>query len=180
MRTLLVASSVLAVFSASAQNSDYIDAIINVDEAAMIRAVNAQGASLTDLTFNIAAPSVVGAPFDQVASQTMYLQYTSVKGAAPDDQRQLTVDVVGGDFPAGVSLSLAASAAGTGSTGSGHEITLDNSQTSGILLSGLGSAYSGTSSGQGIPVTYVLNYATENLDASTAGMVSLQFTISNI
>ena len=41
-------------------------------------------------------------------------------------------------------------------------------------------AYSGTSAGQGIPVTYVLNYATENLDASTAGVVSLQFTISNI
>jgi hypothetical protein len=47
-------------------------------------------------------------------------------------------------------------------------------------VSGLGSAYSGTAAGQGIPVAYVLNYATENLDASTAGMVSLQFTISNI
>ena len=79
-----------------------------------------------------------------------------------------------------MSLSLAASAAGTGTTGLGHEITLDNSQQSAVLLSGLGSAYSGTSAGQGIPVTYVLNYATENLDASTAGIVSLQFTISNI
>jgi hypothetical protein len=180
MRTLLLASSVLAAFSVSAQNVDFIDATINVDEAAMIRAVNAQGASLTDLTFNIIAPSVVGAPFDQVASQTMYLQYTSVKGAAPDDQRQVSVDVIGGDFPAGVSLSLAANAAGTGTTGQGLEVTLDNTQTSAVLLSGLGSAYSGTAAGQGIPVTYVLNYATEDLDASTSGIVSLQFTISNI
>jgi hypothetical protein len=180
MRTLLLASSVLVAFSATAQNADFVDAIINVDEAAMIRAVNAQGANLTDMTFNIIAPSAVGAPFDQVASQTMYLQYTSVKGAAPDDQRQVSVDVIGGDFPAGVSLSLAASAAGTGTKGLGHEITLDNSLQSAVLLSGLGSAYSGTSAGQGIPVTYVLNYATENLDASTSGMVSLQFTISNM
>jgi uncharacterized protein YceK len=59
-------------------------------------------------------------------------------------------------------------------------VRLTNSLTSAVLLSGLGSAYSGTSAGQGIPVTYVLNYATENLDASTAGVVSLQFTISNI
>jgi hypothetical protein len=180
MRTLLVASSMLAALTLSAQNADYVDAIINVDEAAMIRAVNAQGSSLTDMTFNIVAPTVVGAPFAQVASQTMYLQYTSVKGAAPDDQRQISVDVIGGDFPAGVSLSLAANAAGTGTTGLGHEVTLDNSQQSAVLVSGLGSAYSGTAAGQGIPVAYVLNYATENLDASTAGMVSLQFTISNI
>lgn len=180
MRTLLVASSMLAAFTLTAQNADYVDAIINVDEAAMIRAVNAQGSSLTDMTFNIVAPTVVGAPFAQVASQTMYLQYTSVKGAAPDDQRQISVDVIGGDFPAGVSLSLAANAAGTGTTGLGHEVTLDNSQQSAVLLSGIGSAYSGTAAGQGIPVAYVLNYATENLDASTAGMVSLQFTISNI
>ncbi|MFM6998628.1 MAG: hypothetical protein ACKOX0_05300 [Bacteroidota bacterium] len=180
MRTLFFASSLLVALSASAQSADYVDAIINVDEAAMIRAVNAQGLSLTDLTFNIAAPGVVGAPFAQVPSQTMYLQYTSVKGAAPDDQRQISVDVIGGDFPAGVSLSLAANPAGTGSTGLGQEVTLTNSLTSAVLLSGLGSAYSGTSAGQGIPVTYVLNYATENLDASTAGVVSLQFTISNI
>lgn len=180
MRTLFLAGSVLVAFSASAQNSDYVDAFINVDEAAMIRAVNAQGQSLTDLTFNLTAPGQAGAPFDQVASQTMYLQYTSVKGAAPDDQRQVSVDVIGGDFPAGISLSLAANPAGTGTTGSGHEVTLDNSQQSAVLLTGLGSAYSGTSAGQGIPVTYVLNYATENLDASTSGMVSLQFTISNI
>jgi len=104
MRTLIFASSVLVAFSVSAQNADYVDAIINVDEAAMIRAVNAQGSSLTDLTFNIVAPGTVGAPFAQVASQTMYLQYTTVKGAAPDDQRQISVDVIGGDFPAGVSL----------------------------------------------------------------------------
>jgi len=180
MRTLIFASSVLVAFSVSAQNADYVDAIINVDEAAMIRAVNAQGSSLTDLTFNIVAPGTVGAPFAQVASQTMYLQYTTVKGAAPDDQRQISVDVIGGDFPAGVSLSLAAAAAGTGTTGVGQEVTLTNSQTSAVLLSGLGSAYSGTHAGQGIPVTYVLNYATENLDAATDGVVSLQYTISNI
>ncbi|MGA1397985.1 MAG: hypothetical protein ACO31K_04970, partial [Schleiferiaceae bacterium] len=67
MRTLFLAGSVLVAFSASAQNSDYVDAFINVDEAAMIRAVNAQGQSLTDLTFNLTAPGQAGAPFDQVA-----------------------------------------------------------------------------------------------------------------
>lgn len=180
MRTLLAASSMLAAFTLSAQNADYVDAIINVDEAAMIRAVNAQGANLTDMTFNLQAPMYVGAPFDQVASQTMYLQYTSVKGAAPDDQRQVTVDVIGGNFPSGISLSLTATEAGIGTVGQGHSIILDNNQTSATLLSGLGSAYSGTAAGDGIPVDYVLNYSTENLDASTSGVVSLQFTISNI
>jgi hypothetical protein len=109
----------------------------------------------------------------------MYLQYTSVKSAAPDDQRALSVDVVGGDFPAGVSLSLAANPAGTGSKGVGHEVVLSNSQQSGVLVTGIGSAYSGTGAGQGIPILHTVNFATENLDASTAGVVSLQYTISN-
>jgi hypothetical protein len=109
----------------------------------------------------------------------MFLQYTSVKTAAPDDQRQISVDVVGGDFPAGVSLALTAQSAGTGSIGSGNEVELNNNTTSGTLVSAIGSAYSGTAAGQGIPITYALNFTTEALDASTAGMVSLQFTLSN-
>lgn len=179
MRTFFVFGSLALAFAATAQNSDFVDANINVDEAAMVRAVTAQGSNLTDLNFHIAAPNQAGLPFPSIPSQTMFLQYTSVKGAAPDDQRKLSVDVVGGDFPAGVTLSLAANAAGTGTTGSGHEVVLDNNQQTGILLTGIGSAYSGTGAGQGIPIVYVLNYATENLDAATSGMVALQFTLSN-
>jgi hypothetical protein len=145
----------------------------------MVRAVNAQAANLTDLTFNIVSPNMPGAPYPAVASQTMFLQYTSVKTAAPDDQRQISVDVVGGDFPSGVSLALTAQSAGTGSIGSGNEVELNNNTTSGTLVSAIGSAYSGTAAGQGIPITYALNFTTEALDASTAGMVSLQFTLSN-
>lgn len=179
MRTIFLMSSLLLGLSISAQNVDFVDANFYIDESAMVRAVNAQAANLTDLTFHIVSPNMPGAPYPAVASQTMFLQYTSVKTAAPDDQRQITVDVVGGDFPAGVSMSLNAQSAGTGSIGSGNEVELNNNTTSGTLVSAIGSAYSGTAAGQGIPITYALNFATEALDASTAGMVSLQFTLSN-
>ena len=179
MRTIFLTSSLLLGLSLSAQNVDFVDANFYIDESAMVRAVNAQAANLTDLTFHIVSPNMHGAPYPAVTSQTMFLQYTSVKTAAPDDQRQITVDVVGGDFPAGVSMSLNAQSAGTGSIGSGNEVDLNNNTTSGTLVSAIGSAYSGTGAGQGIPITYALNFATEALDASTAGMVSLQFTLSN-
>ncbi len=179
MRTLIFTGSLMATLAASAQSADFVDAIFEIDEAAMIRAVNAQGGNLTDMTFQITAPGQAGAAFPGVASQVMYLQYTSVKSATPDDQRTLSVDVVGGDFPAGVSLSLAANPAGTGSTGAGHEVVLSNTQQTGVLVSGIGSAYSGTSAGQGIPIVCLVNFTTENLDASTAGVVSLQYTLSN-
>lgn len=179
MRTIFLTSSLLLGLSVSAQNVDFVDANFYIDESAMVRAVNAQAASLTDLTFHIVSPNMPGAPYPAVASQTMFLQYTSVKTAAPDDQRQITVDVVGGDFPAGVSLALTTQSAGNGSIGAGNEVELNSSTQSGILVSAIGSAYSGTAAGQGIPVTYALNFTTEALDASTAGMVSLQFTLSN-
>lgn len=179
MRTIFLTSSLLLGLSLSAQNVDFVDANFYIDESAMVRAVNAQAANLTDLTFHIVSPNMPGAPYPAVASQTMFLQYTSVKTAAPDDQRQITVDVVGGDFPSGVSLALTAQSAGTGSVGAGNEVELNNNSLSGTLVSAIGSAYSGTAAGQGIPVTYALNFTTEALDASTAGMVSLQFTLSN-
>jgi hypothetical protein len=179
MRTIFLTSSLLLGLSLSAQNVDFVDANFYIDESAMVRAVNAQAANLTDLTFHIVSPNMPGAPYPAVASQTMFLQYTSVKTAAPDDQRQISVDVVGGDFPSGVSLALTAQSAGTGSIGSGTEVELNNNSLSGTLVSAIGSAYSGTAAGQGIPITYALNFATEALDASTAGMVSLQFTLSN-
>jgi hypothetical protein len=179
MRTIFLTSSLLLGLSLSAQNVDFVDANFYIDESAMVRAVNAQAANLTDLTFHIVSPNIAGAAYPAVASQTMFLQYTSVKTAAPDDQRQISVDVVGGDFPAGVSLALTAQSAGTGSIGSGNEVELNNNTTSGTLVSTIGSAYSGTAAGQGIPITYALNFTTEALDASTAGMISLQFTLSN-
>ena len=172
-------SSLLLGLSLSAQNVDFVDVNFYIDESAMVRAVNAQASNLTDLTFHIVSPNTPGAAYPAVPSQTMFLQYTSVKTAAPDDQRQITVDVVGGDFPSGVSLALTAQSAGTGSIGSGNEVELNNINLTGKLVSTIGSAYSGTGAGQGIPITYALNFATEALDASTAGMVSLQFTLSN-
>jgi hypothetical protein len=179
MRTLLLASSVLAAFSASAQNSDFVDAMFYIDESAMIRAVDAQGNNLTDLTFHIVSPNIPGQAYLTVPNQTMYLQYTSVKTAAPDDSRTISVDVIGGNFPQGVTASLAANPSGTGATGDGNEIQLSQYITSGTLVEGIGSAYSGTGAGKGIPVIFSIDFATENLDASTAGMVSLQFTVSN-
>ena len=93
---MIFTGSLLAACAASGQTADFVDAIFEIDEAAMIRAVNAQGGNLTDLRFQITAPGQAGAAFPGVASQVMYLQYTSVKSAAPDDQRALSVYVVGG------------------------------------------------------------------------------------
>lgn len=169
----------LAAFTLSAQNADYVDAMFYIDESAMIRAVDAQGNSLTDLTFYIVSPNTPGQAYASIPNQTIYLQYTSVKTAAPDDSRNISVDVIGGDFPHGVSATLLATPAGIGTTGNGGEIELSQNVTSGTLIQGIGSAYSGTGPGMGIPVTFAIDFATENLDASTAGMVSLQLTVSN-
>ena len=179
MRTLLLAGSVLVTFSATAQNADFVDAMFYIDESAMIRAVDAQGNNLTDLTFHIVSPNIPGQAYLAVPNQTMFLQYTSVKTAAPDDSRNISVEVIGGDFPQGVSATLLATPSGIGTKGNGGEIELSQNVTSGTLIQGIGSAYSGTGPGMGIPVTFSIDFATENLDASTAGSVSLQFTVSN-
>ena len=179
MRTLFLAGSALVAFSASAQNSDIVDAMFYIDESAMIRTVDAQGNNLTDLTFYLVSPNTPGLPFSPVPNQTVYLQYTSVKTAAPDDSRNISVELVGGDFPSGVVASVAATPFGTGTTGIGHQIELSSNVTSGTLISGIGSAYSGIGPGAGIPIVFAIDFQTEELDASTAGMVSLQFTISN-
>lgn len=179
MRTLLLASSVLVTFSATAQNADFVDAMFYIDESAMIRAVDAQGNNLTDLTFHIVSPNIPGQAYLAVPNQTMFLQYTSVKTAAPDDSRNISVEVIGGDFPQGVSATLLATPSGIGTKGNGGEIELSQNVTSGTLIQGIGSAYSGTGPGMGIPVIFSIDFATENLDASTAGSVSLQFTVSN-
>lgn len=162
------------------QNIDQHDISFTVDEVATLQIVDAAAASLSSISFHLTAPNSAGAAVANVASQSIYLQYTSVKGATPDDVRKVTLDVASGTFPDGITLNVDAIANGNGNVGNGQSLILSNTVTSGDIVTGIGSCYTGTGAGDGTEITYSLNFSTQNLDASSSGSVTLRYTISNV
>ena len=63
--------------------------------------------------------------------------------------------------------------------GTGAPITFSASNGTGTLISGIQSAYTGDAPGDGVLLQYALNFATQNLDAASSGMITLRYTISN-
>ncbi len=175
----LSATLMIASMATSAQTSSNHDVDFTIDEAAMVRVVDAGGGPTNNLNFHVQAPAVPGQPFPSIPSQNLYLQYSSVKGASPDNVRQVDVEVVGGTMPSGVQMTITPSLSGTGTLGNGTPVTFSGSSVSGTLISDIQSAYTGDGAGDGALLNYSLNYATQNLDASTSGVITLRYTISN-
>lgn len=175
----LFATLLSAHFGAQAQNTSNHDVNFTIDEAAMVRVVDVAGGASTTLPFHVQAPAVAGQAFPSIQSQNLYLQYTSVKGASPDNVRQVDVEVVGGSMPAGIQMTITPSLNGTGTLGNGTPVTFAGSAVSGTLISDIQSAYTGDGAGDGAVLNYSLNYATQNLDAATSGIITLRYTISN-
>ena len=177
----LAATSVLCLsFQSNAQNVDQHDVTVTVDEVASLRVVDANASPSNGLTFNLTAPNTPGAAIDMVATQSLYLQYTSVRGTAPDNIRKITVDLVSGLLPNGVSLTLDPTVNGVGSCGNGVPVILSSSNSSGDIITDIESGYTGTASGDGSVIDYSLAYATANLDASASGDITLRYTLSNL
>ena len=162
-----------------AQNTSDHDVQFSIDEAAMVRVVDGSGGPSNTLSFHLQAPTIAGQPFPIIPSQNLYLQYTSVKGASPDDVRQVDVEVVGGTMPSGVQMTITPSLSGTGSVGNATPLSFSGSSTTGTLITDIQSAYTGDGAGDGALLTYSLNYATQNLDAASSGVITLRYTISN-
>ncbi|NDD48141.1 MAG: hypothetical protein EBZ31_07335, partial [Flavobacteriia bacterium] len=113
-KSAFIAAAVVATASAGhAQNTSNHDVNFTIDEAAMVRVVDVAGGPSTTLPFHIQAPSSAGQAFPAIPSQNLYLQYTSVKGASPDNVRQVDVEVVGGAMPAGIQMTITPSLNGT-------------------------------------------------------------------
>lgn len=175
----LSAAMCLLVPFVNAQNTSNHDVDFTIDEAAMLRVVDATAGPSNTLSFHVQAPSLAGQPFAPIPSQNLYLQYTSVKGASPDNLRQVDVEIVGGSLPSGIEMTIAPSLNGTGTLGNGTPLTFSGSTVSGTLITDIQSAYTGDGAGDGALLTYSLNYATQNLDAATSGIITLRYTISN-
>jgi len=181
LRSLLTAGILsTASFMASGQNIDQHDVNFTIDEVATLQIVDASAASLSSVSFHLTAPGTAGAAVANVSSQSIYLQYTSVKGATPDDVRKVTIDLASGTFPDGITLNVDGITNGYGNIGTGQSLVLSNSVLSGDVITGIGSCYTGTSPGEGCEITYSLNFSTQNLDASSSGTVTLRYTISNV
>ena len=179
-KSAFIAAAVVATASAGhAQNTSNHDVNFTIDEAAMVRVVDVAGGPSTTLPFHIQAPSVAGQAFPVIPSQNLYLQYTSVKGASPDNVRQVDVEVVGGAMPAGIQMTITPPLNGTGTLGNGTPVSFAGSAVSGTLITDIQSAYTGDGAGDGAVLNYSLNYHTQNLDAATSGIITLRYTISN-
>jgi hypothetical protein len=165
--------------SAWGQTNANHDVDFTIDEAAMIRLVDGSAGPATVMNFHVQAPAIPGQGFPSVASQNSYLQFTSVKGASPDNVRQVDVDLIGGALPSGIQLTISPNLNGTGVLGVAAPITLSATNGSGTLISGIQSAYTGDGAGEGVILNYALNFATQNLDAASSGLITLRYTISN-
>ena len=175
----LLAAPMALSFSAWSQSTAAHDVDFTLDEAAMIRIVDANASPAGMMNFHIQAPAIPGQAFPGVAAQTAYMQFTSVKGASPDNVRQVDVDLIGGSLPSGVQLTVSPTLFGTGTVGSAAPITFSANNGTGTLISGIQSAYTGEGPGDGVLLQYALNFATQNLDAVSSGMITLRYTISN-
>ncbi len=175
----LLAAPMAFSFPAWSQTAAAHDVDFTVDEAAMIRIVDANASPAGVMNFHVQAPAIPGQAFPSVASQSTYMQFTSVKGASPDNVRQVDVDLIGGSLPSGVQLTVSPSLNGTGTMGTGAPITFSASNGTGTLISGIQSAYTGDAPGDGVLLQYALKFATQNLDAASSGMITLRYTISN-
>ncbi|MFM1884223.1 MAG: hypothetical protein RL168_407 [Bacteroidota bacterium] len=179
LSSLLSATCMAASLVTTAQTSTNHDVDFTIDEAAMVRIVDAGGGPTTNLNFHVQAPSLAGQAFPAIPSQNLYLQYTSVKGASPDNVRQVDVEVVGGSMPSGIQMTITPSLSGTGTLGNATPVSFSGSTVSGTLITDIQSAYTGDGAGDGALLNYSLNYATQNLDAATSGVITLRYTISN-
>lgn len=155
--------------------------IISIPEVALL---DIEGG--TSVTLTAVAPTEAGNPLNLLGTtnNTLYLNYSSIIGAAPDNVRKVSVAVTNGTLPSGIDLKVTASAAtgdGAGTKGSpGSQMTLSN--TAQDLITGIGSCYTGDGSGKGHQLTYVLtensaNYA--NLNFSTTHSLTITYTLSD-
>lgn len=169
-------------FGVSAQdiNKDDHTVTISIPEIAI---VDIEPAASKNITLGYTAPDEAGNPIVPNASNTtLWLNYSSIKSVA-DPTRTVSVKLTA--LIPGVDIKVTAAAAtgsGGGATGTGSTKTLTASDQ--ILISGIGSAYTGNGANNGHNLTYelvsvggVASYA--DLQASAGTVATVNYTISD-
>jgi hypothetical protein len=166
---------------ASAQsNTDNHTVTIVVNSIAILDLELAAGKNIS-MTFG--SPTDAGLPLPApAANNAVWLNYTSVLPASGVTSRKITVAMTGGTLT-GVQLSVQAGAiAGTGGgdTGDaeGSPIVLDASEQD--IVTGIGSAYTGTGNTNGHQLTYNASLVTANFGDLKAGnqVVTVTYTFA--
>ncbi len=182
------AFAVLALFSFSnlnAQADDLDDShtlTVDIPEVALL---DIEGGAA--ITLEPDAPTEAGLPIDFTADtdNSLWLNYSSIIGNAPDDSRKVTV-AIAGTLPTGSNLKVLAGAdagSGAGTMGSPTAIvTLAAVATNYDIISGIGSCYTGDGASKGHQLTYSLtedagNYGSLNFD--TDYTVTVTYTLSD-
>ncbi len=184
-RPLFVAAALLLGFShlnAQDTNSDNHTLTVTIPEVALL---DIEGTG--PVTLAPAAPTEAGNPIDFTSDtdNSLWLNYSSIVGTAPDDARTVKVSAAG-TLPTGSNLIVTAGAAtsdGGGTKGSSSgAVTIAAVATDYTVISGIGSCYTGDGANKGHNLTYSLTENTTNygsLNFSTNYTVTLTYTLSD-
>ncbi len=160
---------------------------ISIPEVALLDLEAPLGA--TDITLNGTAPTEAGDPltFGPAATNSaIWMNYSSI--VKKDKLRNVSVAITGGAVPAGLKLTVLASAASADGAGTkgialGAAHTLTGSVTS--LVSGIGSTWTDNGVNKGRNLTYKLDYATDvttdysKLNFDTVLPITITYTLSD-
>ena len=180
----VAALTILGVSQLNAQdtNSDAHTLTVNIPEVALLDIEGGASATLSPT-----APTEAGNPIDFTADtdNSLWLNYSSIIGTAPDDSRTVKVSVAG-TLPTGSNLIVTAGAATAGGGGtkgtSAGAVTLAAVATDYTVISGIGSCYTGDGASKGHNLTYSLTESTANygsLNFATDYTVTLTYTLSD-
>lgn len=164
---------------------------INIAEVALLdlHFLASETSTSTSITLAGTAPTEAGLPMtfgDAATNSVIWMNYSSIiKG---DLLRNVSVKISDGDVPAGLKLTVLASAAsadGAGTKGTATtELTL--SKTGQDIVKGIGSTYTGDGASRGRNLTYKLDYATNEstdyaaLDFNDTNVLEIMYTLSEI
>ena len=163
-------------------NSDAHTLTVNIPEVALL---DIEGG--TAVTLNPAAPTEAGEPIDFTAEtdNTLWLNYSSIIGDAPDNSRTVKANLAG-TMPTGSNLIVTVGSAtntGAGNKGtSAGAVTLAAVATDYTVISGIGSCYTGNGANNGHNLTYSLTENSANygsLNFSTDYLVTITYTLSD-
>ena len=184
----LLFAVIIAIFSTNAfaqdTNVGEHTVSIGISEVALLDLESNSG---NNITLNATAPEEAGEKVTfEDTNADLWINYSSIVGT--EQTRDVTVQITGGDVPAGIELSVkAANDAGKGDGAMGIAVTNSivlNDKNATSIIAGVGSAYTGDGAENGHNLTYAIKqssdegaYASLNLDDSTT--ISITYTLTD-
>lgn len=159
--------------------------VIGVPSVAIVDLESNYGSTIT---LAAVAPQEAGhsLKFNHLSNSGIWLNYSSIKSTSKNPTRDISVAVSNGPLPAGVNLQVVASAySGNGDGTMGIPAGAVNlSTTPQVLVTDIGSCYTGDGVYNGHNLTYTLSLGTRAnsysaLDADESKSISITYTISD-